>query len=557
VFDLRKVQGALTVRWGRAGERVTLLNEQTVELDANIGVVADENGPEAIAGIMGGLSTSVSLETTDVYLEAAFWWPEAIQGRPRRLNFTSEAAHRFERGVDFARTPDALERLTQLIVQICGTPATRVGPIDDTRLRLPAREPVQMRLARLQRVLGVELRAEQVLDTFARLGLTCERLGDDFRVTPPSFRFDLEREEDLIEEVARIFGYDHIPAEPPLARAHMRARAEGVRTDHDLRLAMASAGYQEVMNFSFVPEAWEADFGADPKGSIRVINPIASQHSVMRSNLCTSLLANLRYNLNRQATRVRTFEVARVFCRDPLQVDRPGEVAGVAQPRHLGALAFGPADDEQWGLPTRPVDFFDLKGDLERLLFPGAAHFKRLSFPSAVAAALHPGRSAAIELNGQTIGWIGELHPRLCKSFDLPAAPVVFEILVQPLLQTGLPRLQEVPRFPALVRDIAIWMDPAVPAGEVLEDLRRLAARQPDLAAVRQVRLFDVFRPKPETLQNDSAAGASGLFVKEKSLAFRIVLQDTQRSLAEADADAARAAIVQHLVQHWGGRERQ
>jgi phenylalanyl-tRNA synthetase beta chain len=557
VFDLRKVRGALTVRWGRAGERIALLNEQTVELDPGIGVVADDNGPEAIAGIMGGSSTSVNLDTADVYLEAAYWWPEAIQGRPRRLNFSSEAAHRFERGVDFARTTDALERLTQLLVQICGTLATRVGPIEDVRLRLPAREPVSMRLSRLQRVLGIDVRAERVLDAFARLGLPCERSADVFCVTPPSFRFDLEREEDLIEEVARIYGYDRLPAEPPVAPARMRVRAEGTRGNHDLRLAMASAGYQEVVNFSFVPESWESDFGADPQRSIRVINPIASQYSVMRSNLCASLVANLRYNLNRQAGRVRTFELARVFGRDPQQAEGPDEVAGIAQPRHLAALAFGPAVDEQWGLTARPVDFFDVKGDLEQLLFPARAHFLALSAREPGAAALHPGRSASIVLDGQSIGWIGELHPRLCKSFDLPAAPVLFEIQVQPLLYTGLPLMQEVPRFPALVRDIAIWMANTVPAGAVLEDLRDLAARVPELSVVRDVRLFDVFRPKLAMLQDESADGASGLLNKEKSLAFRIVLQDTQRSLAEADADAARVAIVQHLVQHWGGRERQ
>jgi phenylalanyl-tRNA synthetase beta chain len=336
----------------------------------------------------------------------------------------------------------------------------------------------------------------------------------------------------------------------------MRARPEGMRSDHDLRRSMAQSGYQEVVNFSFVPESWEADFGADTQRSIRVLNPIASQHSVMRSTLGTSLVANLRYNLNRQASRVRSFELARVFWRDAQQAEGPEAIAGVAQPRHLAALAFGPADDEQWGLATRPVDFFDLKGDLEQLLCPLVAQFVPLLQGQAGTAALHPGRSAAIELDGQTIGWIGELHPRLCKSFDLPAAPVLFEVSVEPLLRTGLPVLLEVPRFPALVRDIAIWMDNAVPAGQVLEDLRALAAREPDLAAVRQVRLFDVFRPKPGVPHDEPTGGASSLLIKEKSLAFRIVLQDTQRSLAEADADAARAAIVRHLVQHWGGRER-
>jgi phenylalanyl-tRNA synthetase beta chain len=560
VFDLNKVRGGLQVRWAWPGEQITLLNEQTVTLDPSVGVVADDGGAEAIAGIMGGLSTSVTLETTDVYLEAAFWWPESIQGRPRRFNFSTEAAHRFERGIDFARTVPALERLTQLIVQVCGTPATRIGPIDDIVARLPARDPVDLRPARLQRVLGVALTAEQVQDCLQRLSLPTVRHGDLFRVTPPSFRFDLQREEDLIEEVARIWGYDKLPAEPPLAPARMRARSEASRGVHDLRQHMAQSGYQEVINFSFVPDAWEADFGADLARSIRVLNPIAGQYSRMRSNLLSGLVANLRYNLNRQATRVRTFELARVFARDPQQGEGPEQVAGIAQPRHLAALAFGPAEEEQWGLPARRVDYFDVKGDLERLLFPHRARFvppEAAATAGTLAAALHPGRCAAVLLGDEPIGWIGELHPRICRVFELPSAPLLFEVRVAPLLPVALPTTGEIPRFPALVRDIAVWIDSALRAGDVLDDLRVLAGREPGLAAVRDVRLFDVFRPAPESSESASAESASLLLIKEKSLAFRVVLQDTQRSLAESDADAARAAIVAHLLQRWGARVRQ
>jgi len=557
VFDLHKIRGGLQVRWGHAGETITLLNEQSVQVDGQVGVVADDSGAKAIAGIMGGLSTSVTLDTTDIYLEAAFWWPEAIQGRPRRFNFFTEAAHRFERGVDFARTVAALERLTQLLVQICGTPQTRIGPVDDTVARLPQRTPVPMRLSRLQRVLGMALTAEQVQDCFGRLGLGYRLEGELFTVTPPSFRFDLQQEVDLIEEVARVHGYGNIPAEPPLAPARMRARSEGVRTAHDLRKAMARAGYQELINFSFVPESWEADFGTDLAALIRVLNPIANQFGVMRSNLLAGLVSNLRYNINRQASRVRTFELGSVFRRDSQCVDGPEQVAGVAQPLHLAALAFGTAEEEQWGLPARSVDFFDVKGDLERLLFPLEAKFSTPGTGDALWAAFHPGRCAGVMLHGHPVGWIGELHPRLCKSFDLHAAPVLFELQVAPLLLVGLPALEAVPRFPPLVRDIAVWIDGAVPAGEVLDDLRGLALRKASLAAVRAVRLFDVFRPTPETSSGISANVSSGLLIKEKSLAFRFVLQDTHRSLAEADADAVRAAIVEHLVQRWGARVRQ
>lgn len=562
VFDLAKVRGGLTVRWGQAGEPITLLNDQTVALDAQVGVVADDAGAEAMAGIMGGLSTSVTLDTTDIYIEAAFWWPEAIQGRARRFNFTTEAAHRFERGVDFAATVRAVERVTALIVQVCGTDHTRVGPVDDTVAALPAREPVALRLMRLQRLLGVALTADQVHDCFARLGLAHERTAEGFRVQPPSFRFDLQREVDLIEEVARVYGYDNIPAEPPRAPARMRARPEGLRGAHDLRRSMARAGYQELVNFSFVAEAWEAQLGADPARLIRVLNPIAAQYSVMRSNLLGGLAANLRYNLNRQAVRVRTFELGAVFARDPAQADAATAVAGVSQPLHLAGLAYGTAEDEQWGVPSRPVDFFDIKGDLARVLAPLVARFERPAAAQGRGQALHPGRCARIFLGEQAVGWIGELHPQVCAAFELPGAPVVFEVAVAPLLAIGLPRLEEIPRFPALVRDIAVWVDADVPAGQIVDDLADLAHRDAGLQAVRSVRLFDVFRPPaPAGVSGDpvpaSTKESSGLLNKEKSLAFRIVLQDTLRSLAEADADAARAAIIAHLMQRWGARERQ
>jgi phenylalanyl-tRNA synthetase beta chain len=556
VFDLAKVQGGLEVRWGRAGESVTLLNDQPVVVDAQVGVVADAGGVESLAGVMGGLSTAVTL--------AAFWWPESIQGRSRRYNFSTEAGHRFERGVDFLQTIPAIERLTGLILQVCGTPQTRIGPVDDTVAVLPARDPVDLRLAQLQRVLGVSLAAAQVQDCFDRLALPAAPVPGGFRVTPPSFRFDLQREVDLIEEVARIYGYDNIPAEPPRAPARMRVRPEGVRTAHDLRRTMAQLGYQELVNFSFVEDDWEAQFGADPARAIRVLNPIASPYAVMRSTLLSGLVANLRYNLNRQASRVRTFELGSVFARDPGQGEGPTAIAGVAQSQHLAGLAFGAAFDEQWGIAARPVDFFDLKGDLEALLLPMQARFEQpgTALVGGPAMALHPGRSAAVVAAGGVIGWIGEMHPRLCKAFDLPGAPVVFEVAVAPLLPVGLPVLEEVPRFPLLVRDIAVWLDAELAAGDILADLRTLAGREPGLSLVRSVQLFDVFRPNapaagPETSGEMPKKGASGLLNKEKSLAFRIVLQDTQRSLAESDADAARAAIVGHLMQRWGARVRQ
>ncbi|HEX7157111.1 MAG TPA: phenylalanine--tRNA ligase subunit beta, partial [Burkholderiaceae bacterium] len=371
-------------------------------------------------------------------------------------------------------------------------------------------------------------------------------------------------------EVARIDGYQNLPADPPRAPAAMRERPEGERDPHELRRRMAEAGFQELINFSFVDPDWEADFGMAPGPGqageeeaeatlIRVVNPIANQYAVMRTTLLGGLVAALKYNLNRQAARVRVFELGRVFWRDPAVADGPRAVAGVAQPMRLAALAYGTADDEQWGAASRPVDYFDLKADVERLLLP-----RRARFDAAAHPALHPGRSARIELDGRPIGWIGELHPRALARYELPAAPIVFELDLDPLLAIGLPQPRPVPRFPTVVRDIAVWVDAALPAQRVLDEIDALARRDSRLSALREVRLFDVFRPDGEYSGPDGGnsrkfAGASAnvLLNKEKSLAFRVVLQDTQRSLADADADAARAAIVDHLTAQLGARARQ
>ncbi len=562
VFDLDCVQGGLTVRWGRPGETLALLNGRTAELDGWTGVIADEQTVESLAGIMGGDPTAVSLETTNIYLEAAFWWPESIQGRARRLNFSTDAAHRFERGVDFATTVEHIEYLTRLIVDICGTAATRVGPVDDQVTRLPGRAPVRLRAARLRRVVGAQIGDDEIAAAFARLGLPCERSGSGeevaFTVTPPTFRFDLAIEEDLIEEVARIHGYDRLPALPPRAPAAMRVRPEGRRSAHRVRQLVAGAGYQELVNFSFVDRAWEESLGSG--APIPVLNPIASQLAVLRTTLLGGLLGVLRYNLNRQATRVRVFEIGRVFLADPQAPEGPLEVAGVCQPTRLGALAFGPCDDEQWGSRTRPVDFHDLKADLEALLAPRQARFVAAAHP-----ALHPGRSARVELDGVAIGWIGELHPRVQQQFELPAPAQVFELDLEPLLAIGLPQLSPVPRFPAVARDIAIWVDAELPAQAVLDEVQALARNDSRLATLREFRLFDVFRPESgtvaagaaEKLEEGSRDGPKALLIKEKSLAFRVVLQDTEGSLEDAAADAARAAIVDHLSAKLGARARQ
>ena len=553
VFDLGKVSGNLEVRWGRSGEQVQLLNGQTVTVDDWVGVICDGNGVEALAGVMGGDATAVGLDTSDIFIEAAFWWPESIQGRARRYNFSTDAAHRFERGVDFATTVDHVEYITRLVLEICGTGSTRVGPVDDQVLRLPERKPVRMRVSRCRKVIGVDIEEIEMAQAFARLGLAAARDGDAFLVTPPSYRFDLAIEEDLIEEVARIWGFERIPALPPRARAAMRARSESLASVHAVRVAMAQAGYHEVINFSFVDAEWETDFAAnaDP---IRVINPIAAQYAVMRSSMIGGLVAALKFNLNRQATRVRVFELGRVFARSTSVVAGPLEVAGIAQPQRLAGLAFGPADDEQWGVPSPPrdVDYFDVKGDLERLVQVGAARFSAAAHP-----AFHPGRCARIFVAGVAIGWIGELHPRLQQKHELPRAPVLFEVDLDPLRALGLPEYRPVPRFPAVIRDVSLLVDLAAPVQGVLDAVSELARSDARLACLRDIRLFDLYRASPADSSKVAEADPNALLIKEKSLAFRIVLQDTEKTLSDTEADAAVTALVEGLGRTVGARLRQ
>jgi len=539
VFDLDKIHGDLSVRWAREGETLELLNGQTVTLDSTVGVVVAGDQVESLAGIMGGEATSVTLDTRNIYLEAAFWWPQSLAGRARRYKFSSEASHRGERGVDFATIPEHIEFITRLIVDICGGEA---GPLDDQIVNLPKREPVRMRLARCHRVLGVPVTQAEVAKIFGSLGLDFKIEGDDFIVTPPSYRFDLELEEDLIEEVARIYGFENIPVEPPMARAKMFSQPEIRRGAHALRRLAAAQDYQEVVNYSFVEADWERDYAGN-ETPVRLVNPIASHLSVMRSSLIGSLIANIRHNANRKQTRVRLFELGRVFMRDASVQDGPLEVAGVRQPMKLAGAAWGPAVEEQWGVATRQVDFYDVKMDVEALF---GARGSRLRFEAASHPALHPGRSARIELDGKHVGWIGELHPRWAQQADLAHAPVVFELDAAALSEGELPQVGELSRQPIVVRDLALWVDAHVSAQSMLDTVAAAVKADPQLAVVQDARLFDVWREK--------AHGSEP--VTEKSLAFRFWLQDTEVTLDEARVADCLARIKEALVAAHGARQR-
>ena len=505
-FDLGNLAGALRVRWAAAGESLALLNGEKIELAADMLVIADDAGPQALAGIMGGAPSAVGDATQDVFLEAAFFAPEAIAGRARRLGLSTDSSQRFERGVDYAATRMALERASALLVQICGG---RPGPVVEAKGSLPERKPITLRLDRLARMLGFSMVTDEATLYLERLGARVAPAGDALLVTPPSFRFDLAIEEDLVEELARLRGYDAIPAQVPRAAAAMLPASEMQASEADLAERLVHRDYQEVVTYSFVDPAWEAALN-EGGAPLALQNPIASHLAVMRTTLWGGLIDTLKYNLDHQHSRVRIFELGRVFLGARTQ----------EQPRRLAGLVYGPAQEEQWGSPTRAADFFDLKGDVQTLA--AGLEFERASHP-----ALHPGLSVEVRRAGRQVGWLGALHPRLLPRFDLTVAPWLFELALDALTAQELPRYQTLSRFPSLRRDLALVVAEDIPAASVLDVLRSAAPPY-----VRSVELFDLYRGK-------------GVGPGEKSLAFRVVMQDTERTLTEAEVEGAVTRMVE------------
>lgn len=519
-FDAAKVVGGVTARFAREGELLKLLNEQTVTLESDMLVIADEQKPLALAGIMGGADSAVSDGTVDIFLESAFFSPSVIAGKSRRLGFGSDSSFRFERGVDFAATVTALERATALLLEICGGQA---GAVSEAVAQLPARSKVILRTDRVRRILGIALDSNRVSELLGRLGFEfCECEGG-FDIIPPSYRFDLSIEEDFIEEIARLHGYDHVPEIPPCGEMRMLPLSETGRAAHALKIQLADRDYQEIVSYAFVNEAWECDLAGNAQ-PVRLLNPISSQMSVMRSTLFGGLLDTLIFNLNRKQERVRLFESGRCFKRAE---------TGFSQPEKIAGLCYGSVKSEQWGESARAVDFFDVKADVEALCHPA-----KLRFVAAVHPALHPGQSAEILLNGETIGWLGALHPKWQQKYALPSAPVLFEMVLAPLLQRIVPAFVEVSRFPPVRRDVAVIVDEAVDVQTMLDALlERLPVSVVDLT------LFDVYRGK-------------GVDLGKKSLAFRLLMQDTQKTLTDDETDTVVSSLLQIMDAKFGAKLR-
>ncbi len=540
IFDLDKVDGELDVRWGKAGEQLKLLNGNTVTVDEKVGVISAHTQVESLAGIMGGDFTAVSDDTQHVYVEAAFWWPKSIAGRSRRFNFSTDAGHRFERGVDPQLTVEHIERITQLIIDICGTPSTTCGPMDDQQPNMPVPAPVSLRVARAAKVLGMPLTQAQCVDALQRLGLPVTQADGVLTVLPPTYRFDLQIEEDLIEEVARMVGYDNLPHTPPLAPITAKIRTEAQRGPFAVRRSLAALGYLETINFSFVEESWEHGLGGNPN-PIKLLNPIASQMSVMRSTLLGSLLQVLKFNQARKQPRVRVFELGRVFLRDASVKNTDSTVEGFAQPMRVAGLAGGSADALQWGRKEQGVDFFDVKGDVEALLAPLQAEFVPGNHP-----AMHPGRCAQVMLDGKAIGFVGELHPQWRQQFELSAAPVMFELDLDAVLQRRVAEFKPVAKFQPVQRDIAMVV------GDNVTHAALMAAiwAAPTQGLLRDAQLFDVYRPKLAK-EAEAVAGAT-----DRSLAMRLTLNSDEATLSEEQIESVVKAIVDQLVATVGARQR-
>ena len=514
-FDAAKLEGGIHVRMAHSGEKLQLLNQQEAILASDMLVIADNSGAVALAGIMGGDASAVSDATIQIFLESAFFSPADIAGKARRLGLSTDSSYRFERGVDFGATRQALERASALILEICGGEA---GPVTEVQGQLPERKPVRLRLARLVAVLGIPLTESQVVQLLDRLGFDYHHADGSFHVVPPSYRFDIEIEEDLIEEVARLHGYEKIPATPPTADLLMLPAPGNGLSSAWLRDAMAASGYQEIVGYSFVDQAWERDL-LDNQQPVTLKNPIASNMSVMRSSLWGGLIDTLVYNLNRKQERIRLFEVGATYAAGS---------TGFDETVHISGLAYGDVAPEQWGVPAREVDFFDVKAEVD-LLTNGRAEYR-----TAVHPALHPGQSAQVLLDGRAIGWLGKLHPKWQQSYGLPRGVVLFELDVEPLLMRSMPQYTEVPKFPPVRRDLAVLVDEKVAADALLNSMR-----QAGIPRVEAIKLFDIYR-------------GNGVPQGKKSLAFLVLMQDTQKTLTDREADEVVTKLLDIIVRQHG-----
>jgi phenylalanyl-tRNA synthetase beta chain len=526
-FDLSTIQGGIQVRYAQAGEGLTLLNEQQVELDDQTLVIADDSKPLAMAGIMGGKDSAVSDSSRDLFLECAFFAPAALAGCARRYGLHTDSSHRFERGVDPQLPTLAMERATALLLDIVGGQAGPVIEVSESS-QLPQAKAVPLRRERIVRVLGHPIEDARVEGILSDLGMDVVVDNEGWQVSPPSFRFDIAIEVDLIEELARIVGYSQLPSRRPQGVMQMQPRPEGRLRRQQLAQLLVDRGYQEAISYSFVDPKMQAllDPEVEP---IALANPISADLAVMRTTLWAGLMPIVQHNLNRQQQRIRLFEQGLSFRRDGDRIDQRAQLAGIV---------CGPRQAEQWGEPEQAVDFYDVKSDIEAVLAL-TRRTDELRFVAQAHPALHPGQAATIYLGEQAIGSLGLIHPELERKLDLRGRTFVFELELDAILGRNVAKFAEISRYPAIRRDLAIVVDAATEFSKVFDCIRSAAPE-----TLKDLKLFDVYQGE----HIDSG---------RKSIALGLTLQAQSRTLTDDEVDAVISSIVSTLKNQLGATIRE
>lgn len=517
-FDLDKIDQAIHVRLSEQGEKLTLLDGQEIETQAGTLLISDTQKPLALAGVMGGKESAVSSQTTSLFLEAAFFAPEAIAGKARSYGLHTDSSHRFERGVDPELAKSAINRATALLLEIVGGEA---GPVIEqcSEKELPEIASIHLRADRIKRVLGLELNKETVSEQLTRLGLVIENVDGGWQVSVPSFRFDLAIEVDLIEELGRLYGYDKLPNTRPQGTVLTTNITETLTPVERLQNVLVDRGYYEAVTYSFVEPKIQQLLAEDTSAPIKLANPISADLSVMRTSLWPGLVQAMVYNANRQHERIRLFEVGRVF---------KGTLDNIDQHRQIGGLIYGSQYAEQWSQKPRNVDFFDIKADVEALLKLGGG---QITYEAESHPALHPGQSARVYKNGKAIGWLGALHPKLNKPLDIDGKVYVFELSLSDVVETDVPEFETLSKFPALRRDLALLVDDAITAGQIEDCLREI-----DSDILKSFQLFDVY-------------SGDGVELGKKSLAVAFILQHKERTLTDDEVDSLLNSVTEALAQ--------
>ncbi|MEH6551029.1 MAG: phenylalanine--tRNA ligase subunit beta [Pseudomonadales bacterium] len=521
-FDLNKLDGGIRVRLSESGEKLTLLDEQELELVQGSLVIADHSGPQALAGIMGGLASSVTADTNDILLESAFFTPHLIAGKARSYGLHTDSSLRFERGVDYAGQVRAIERATALLLDIVGGEPGPVLLATDTE-HMPTKAPIHLREERIQRVLGLSFAQGEVEELLTRLGFVVTEEEGGWLAVPPSWRFDVSIEVDLLEELARLYGYNRLPVSEPSIHVGLKGTPETIVPLADMRRQLVARGYDEAITYTFIAPELQRHF--DPDGEwVELANPISADMAVMRTSLLPGLITTLQHNLNRQQHDIRLFESGLRFVKSD---------GVLTQDRMLAGLVTGRRQSESWNAASDKVDFFDIKGDIEAVLALSRCS-ENFSFVSGSRVALHPGQTAHILLGEQKVGYVGALHPETQAALDLDQPVYVFEVELGAIEQASLPEFAELSKFPEVRRDIAVIVDENLAAARLLERVRETAGE-----TLTELTLFDVYAGK-------------GIEKQRKSLALGLTFQHSSRTLKDDEINNIMDRVVQTLESEFG-----